>query len=106
MSLFELKTNRRDQSQPKFPYPNSSLRWDLTRVHDTWRESRRQHDRFSVYEYLTAVFDLVMVWDKENRAVDRATRALRLKGRNGGNPEVGQGFEISYGAGAVAPEGT
>ena len=54
-------------------------------MHEAWRESRRQHDRFSVYQYLTAVFDLVAVWEKENRAVDRAKRALWLKGRAGGD---------------------
>jgi len=36
------------------------------------------------YQYLSAVFDLVMVWKKENQAMDRAARALRLKGRNDG----------------------
>jgi hypothetical protein len=70
--------------QPILLYPSDSLRHDLMRVHDVWRETQRQHDRFSVYQYLTAVFDLVMVWKKENRAVNRATRALQLKGRNVG----------------------
>jgi hypothetical protein len=54
-------------------------------VREAWRESRRQHDRYSIYKYLTAVFDLVTVWEKENRAIDRAKRALRLKGRAGGD---------------------
>jgi xanthine/CO dehydrogenase XdhC/CoxF family maturation factor len=73
------------QSKPILPYFGDSLRYDLTRVHDVWRESQRQHDRFSVYQYLTSVFDLVMVWQKENRAVNRATRALQLKGRDVGS---------------------
>ena len=30
------------------------------------------------------MFDTVIVWEKENQAIDRATRALRLKGRNYG----------------------
>ena len=79
-----VNANRRDRSEPQLPYPNSALQCDLTRVHEAWRESQRRHDRYSVYQYLSAVFDLVMVWEKENRAVDRATRALRLKGRDGG----------------------
>ena len=79
-----VNANRRDRSEPQLPYPNSALQCDLTRVHEAWRESQRRHDRYSVYQYLTAVFDLVMVWEKENLAVDRATRALRLKGRDGG----------------------
>jgi hypothetical protein len=73
-----VKANRRDQTQPLLPYPNSALQCDLTRVKEAWRESRRRHDRYTVYQYLTAVFDLVMVWQKENRAVDRANRALFL----------------------------
>ena len=79
-----VNANRRDRSEPQLPYPNSALQCDLTRVHDAWRDSRRKHNRYSVYQYLTAVFDLVMVWQKENQAVDRAKRALRLKGRDGG----------------------
>jgi hypothetical protein len=85
MSLQSLHENRRDQSQPQLPYPNNALRCDLRRVHETWRESRRRHDRFSVYLFLSAVFDLVAVWEKENRAVDRAKRALWLKRREGGD---------------------
>jgi hypothetical protein len=54
-------------------------------VHEAWRESRRRHDRFSIYKYLSAVFDLVAVWEKENRAVERAKRALWLKRRQGGD---------------------
>ena len=80
-----LNANRCDRSQPLLPYSNDALRNDLIRVHDVWRESRRQHDRLSVYKYLTAVFDLVTVWEKENRAVERAKRALWLKIRAGGD---------------------
>ncbi len=82
MSLPTLKSNRRDQAYPRLPYPDSALQWDLRRVHAAWRKSRRVHDRLSIYKYLTAVFDLVMVWQKENRAVDRANRALRLRVRS------------------------
>jgi len=85
MSLQGLNEKRRGQSQPKLPYSNDALRCDLRRVHDAWRESRRHHDRFAIYKYLTAVFELVTVWEKENRAVERAKRALWLKGRAGGD---------------------
>ena len=85
MSLLNLHSKRQNRCQPKLSYSNKSLKRDLSRVHYVWRESRKQHDRFSVYQYLKAVFDLVMVWQAENRAVERATRALRLKGREGGD---------------------
>jgi hypothetical protein len=85
MSLQSLNENRRAPSQPRLSYSNDALSADLIRVHESWRESRRQHERFSVYQYLTAVFDLVTVWQKENRAVERAKRALWLKQRGGGD---------------------
>jgi hypothetical protein len=75
----ELQTGNRNRKQ--LPYSGAALHWDLIRLRDAWRESRRNHDRFSIFKYLSAVFDLVMVWEKENRAIDRARRALRLKNR-------------------------
>jgi hypothetical protein len=83
MLVPSVNANRRDRPQPLLSYSNDALSNDLIRVHEAWRKSRRQHDRFSVYQYLTAVFDLVAVWEKENRAVDRAKRTLWLKGRAG-----------------------
>ena len=84
MSLQGLNENRRNHFQPRLQYPNSALEHDLNRVREIWRESRRRHDRFSIYQYWTAVFDLVAVWQAEDQAVERAKRALRLKGREGG----------------------
>jgi len=80
-----LNANRKNQSQPQILYGSDALRGDLIRVREIWRESRREHDRFSIYRYLSAVFDLITVWQKENRAVDRAKRALHLKGWEGGD---------------------
>jgi hypothetical protein len=85
MLLQSLNENRRAQSQPQLSYSNDALRNDLIRVREAWRESRRRHDRYSVYKYLTAVFDLVTVWEAENRAIERAKRALSLKRRAGGD---------------------
>jgi hypothetical protein len=77
-----------DDSQSKYhkplPYGKSALGWDLIRLREVWDKSRRQHNRSSVFTYLTAIFDLVSVWEKENRAVDRVKRALRLKNRSYG----------------------
>jgi hypothetical protein len=76
---------KRPQDQPQLPYPTDALRNDLIRVREAWRKSRRRHDRFSIYKYLTAVFDLVAVWQEEDRAVDRAKRALWVKRREHGD---------------------
>jgi hypothetical protein len=56
-----VNANRRARSQPQLPYSNDALRNDLIRVHEAWRKSRGRHDRYSIYKYLTAVFDLVKV---------------------------------------------
>ena len=85
MSVQSVNANPRVNSQLQVSYSNDALSNDLIRVHEAWRESRRRHDRFSVYQYLTAVFDLVTVWQKENRAVEGAKRALWLKRRGGGD---------------------
>jgi hypothetical protein len=39
-------------------------------------------DRNAIYQYLTAVFELVLWWAKEDKAVERAHRALHLRGHN------------------------
>jgi xanthine/CO dehydrogenase XdhC/CoxF family maturation factor len=69
------------QNRKALPYSSGALGWDLIRLREVWRKARREHDRFSVFRYLGAVFDLVAVWQKENRAIERARRALRLKRR-------------------------
>src|SRR6266480_6619090 len=52
----------------------------LHRVRHAWVESQSSRDRNAIYGYLTAVFDLVMWWAAEDRAVSRARWALRLQG--------------------------
>jgi hypothetical protein len=80
---YKPQTKRRNCK--KLPYSGDALRCDLYRLREAWCESRRQHDRFSIFKYLSAVFDLVMVWKKEDQAIARATRALCLKHRAYGN---------------------
>jgi hypothetical protein len=69
------------QNRKHLPYRGDALGWDLIRLREAWRKARREHDRFSIFKYLAAVYDLVAVWQKENRAIERAKRALRLKRR-------------------------
>ena len=87
----KLNTTTKDKPHTEYrnrkhlPYRGDALHWDLFRLRDAWSKSRRQHDRFSIFKYLSVVFDLVMVWKKENQAIGRAKRALRLKHRTCGN---------------------
>ena len=61
------------------PYTTQALREDLLRVQNAWDESQARRERDAIYIYLTAVFDLVAWWTAENRAVERARKALRLR---------------------------
>jgi hypothetical protein len=43
-------------------------------------QSQTSRDRNAIYGYLSAVFDLVMWWKAEGRAISRARWALGLQG--------------------------
>ena len=60
-------------------YCKEALRQDLTRVQIAWDECQSSRDRNAIYGYLTAVFDLVMWWAAEDRAISRARWALQLQ---------------------------
>ena len=60
-------------------YCKEALRQDLTRVQIAWDECQSSRDRNAIYGYLTAVFDLVMWWAAEDRAISRHV-GLRLQG--------------------------
>jgi hypothetical protein len=70
---------KRSAKEP-VPYCKEALRQDLTRVRIAWDECQSSRDRNAIYGYLTAVFDLVMWWAAENRAITRARWALQLHG--------------------------
>src|SRR6266446_1393220 len=80
-SYFWLASSRLKQPvQDDVPYTAQALRQDLLRVRHAWEESQSSRDRNAIYGYLSAVFDLVMWWKAEHRAVGRAHRALWLHG--------------------------
>ena len=64
------------------PYSKEALRQDLLRVQIAWQECQANRDRNAIYGYLSAVFDLVMWWAAEGRAVSRGCWALKLQGLN------------------------
>ena len=61
------------------PYTDEALKQDLIRVQNAWDESQARRERDAIYNYLTAVFELVAWWMAENCALERAQRALRLR---------------------------
>ena len=61
-------------------YPDVSLNQDIKRLREIWHKVQGDRDRDAIYDYLTAVYELVEWWTVERRAIDRAGRALRLNG--------------------------
>jgi hypothetical protein len=79
-SYFWLTSSRlREPIQDDVPYTTQALRQDLNRVRNAWDECQSSRDRNAIYIYLSAVFDLVMWWAAEGRAVSRARWALQLQ---------------------------
>ena len=70
-----MKTSARNN----IPYTDQALKQDLLRVRNAWDECQASRERDAIYTYLTAVFELVAWWMAENRALERAQRALRLR---------------------------
>jgi hypothetical protein len=61
------------------PYTTEAIKQDLLRLRTAWEECQASRERDAIYIYLIAVFDLVAWWAAENRAVERAHKALRLR---------------------------
>ena len=61
------------------PYTTQALREDLLRLRNAWEDCQASRQRDAIYIYLTAVFELVAWWMAENRALERARKALRLR---------------------------
>src|SRR3984893_1119964 len=78
-SYFWLASSRlKEPVQDHVPYTTQALKQDLLRVRNAWDECQASRDRDAIYGYLTAVFELVVWWTAENRALERAHQALRL----------------------------
>jgi hypothetical protein len=79
-SYFWLTSSRlREPVQDDVPYTTQALRQDLTRVRNAWDECQASRERDAIYSYMSAVFDLVVWWKAEDRALERAHKALRLQ---------------------------
>jgi hypothetical protein len=79
-SYFWLTSSRlREPIQDDVPYTTQALRDDILRVRLAWEECQASRDRNAIYNYLSAVFDLVTWWAAEDRAISRAHWALELQ---------------------------
>jgi hypothetical protein len=61
------------------PFSTEALKANLLRLQNEWETVQASRDRDAIYGYLIAIFDTVMVWAKEGKAVSRAHRALHLR---------------------------
>jgi hypothetical protein len=64
------------------PFSTEALKANLLRLQNEWDMVQASRDRDAIYLYLSVVFELVASWAKEGRAVNRAHRALQLRGYN------------------------
>jgi hypothetical protein len=64
------------------PFSTEALKANLRRLQNEWETVQASRDRNAIYQYLAVVFELVTAWAKEGKAVNRACRALRLRGHN------------------------
>ena len=69
----------RPSPKERIPYSSAALRQDLQRLRNAWDDCQAIRDRNAIYGYLIAVYGLVSWWAAEERAIDRARRALRLQ---------------------------
>jgi len=61
-------------------FSTDALKANLWRLEDEWETYQTTRDRDGICQYLAAVFELVMWWKHEQKAVEYACRALWLRG--------------------------
>jgi hypothetical protein len=57
------------------PFSTEALKANLLRLQNEWETVQASRDRDAIYQYLSAVFELVTWWDREGKAGKRANRA-------------------------------
>ena len=62
------------------PFSTEALLANLLRLQNEWEAVQASRNRDAIYQYLAEVFETVMVWAKEGKAVARAYRALHVRG--------------------------
>jgi hypothetical protein len=57
-------------------FSNEALKANLSRLEDEWETYQTTRDRDGIYQYLAAMFELIMWWKHEQKAVEYARRAF------------------------------
>jgi hypothetical protein len=63
-------------------FSTEALKANLSRLEDEWETYQNTRDRDGIYQYLAAVFELVMWWKHEQKAMECAHRALWSRGHH------------------------
>ena len=63
-------------------FSTEALLANLLRLKNEWEAVQASRNRDAIYQYLSAVFETVVCWAKEGKAVNRAQRALHLRGHH------------------------
>jgi len=71
-----------DREPATIPFSTEALQANLLRLQNEWETVQASRNRDAIFQYLTAVFEIVMVWAKEGKAVKRTYRALHQLGHN------------------------
>jgi hypothetical protein len=61
-------------------FSTEALLANLLRLKNEWEAVQASRNRDAIYQYLSAVFETIVCWAKEGKAVNRAQRALHLRG--------------------------
>jgi hypothetical protein len=64
------------------PFSGKALERTLFRLGSEWEEYRSTRDRNAIYEYLTAVFEVVTWWEYTGKAMEYSRRALTMRGHH------------------------
>ena len=62
------------------PFSTEAMKASLLRLQNEWEAVQASRGRDAIYQYLTAVFELVAWWAQEGCDVEYACRALSLRG--------------------------
>ena len=61
-------------------FSTDALKANLSRLENEWENYQNTRARDGIYQYLAAVFELVMWWKHEQKAMEYARRAMWLRG--------------------------
>jgi hypothetical protein len=67
----------------RVPLPSLAVDAALSRLDDEWETYQTSRNRDGIHRYLSAVFDLIAVWESEGAGRKNAGRALWLRGYRG-----------------------